>query len=57
MLCDLHRVNELKNFPANILLKLVVSKVGWSCIGSRALNGEIVTIEEVQLCIGVMVQL
>ena len=26
-LCDLHRMDELKNFAANILLKLVVSHV------------------------------
>ena len=61
---DLHRVDELKNFAANILLKLVVSHVlgsvhrfGQSRIGSRGLKGEIVTTEQVQLCIGVRVQL
>ena len=30
---DLHRVDELKNFAANIFLKLVIK----SCIGIRAL--------------------
>ena len=61
---DLHHVDELKNFAANILLKLVVSHV----LGSVHLlvshvmwavhwKGEIVTTEQVQLGIGVRIQL
>ena len=49
---DLHRVDELKNFVANIFLKLV-SKLR---TGIHALKGENVTTEQVQLGIGVRVQ-
>ena len=48
---DLHRLDELNNFAANILLKLVIkSRPGIHTIDkshtrSRALKGEIVTIE------------
>ena len=45
--------NDPKNFAANILLKLVIK----SRIRIRALKGEIVTIEQVQLGIGEKVQL
>ena len=45
--------DELKNFAANTLLKLVIK----SRTGIRALKGEIVTTEQVQLGIGVKVQL
>ena len=61
---DLHRVDELKNFAANILLKLVrkprtgIRASNWLVTyWSRALKEEIVTIEQVQLGIGVRVQL
>ena len=53
--CDLQHVNELKNFVANIFLKLVCK----SCIrihAYSALKGENVTTEQVQLGIGVRVQ-
>ena len=52
---DLHHVDELKNFAANNLFRLVieVSHVLWS----RALERETVTTEQVRLGIGVRVQL
>ena len=51
------------NFAANIFLKLVIKSctgiraIGLSCIWSHALKGEIVITEQVQLGIGVNVQL
>ena len=50
---DLHRLDELKNFAAKILLKLVCQSRTEIC----ASKGEIVTTEQVQLGIGVRVQL
>ena len=61
---DLHRVNELKNFTANNLFRLVFlkSRTGISTtvshiLGSRASEMGTVTTEQVQLGIGVRVQL
>ena len=61
---DLHRVSELKNFTANNLFILVFlkSRTGICAIvshvlGSRALERETVTTEQVRLGIGVRVQL
>ena len=62
-LFDLY-INELKNFVANILPQVGVLVTYWDpcIIGKsrtriRALNGEIATIIQVQLSIGVKVQL
>ena len=59
---DLHHVDELKNFAANILLKLVVSHVFRSVhrlvsyvLGAVHWKWEIATTEQVQLDIGVRV--
>ena len=61
---DLHRVDELKNFAANNLFKLVFlkSRIGIRAtvshvLGSRASERGTVTTEQVQLGIGVRVQL
>ena len=61
---DLHRVDELKNFAANNLFRLVFlkSRIGIRTtvsrvLGSRALERETVTTEQVRLDIGVKVQL
>ena len=61
---DLHRVNELKNFTANNLFRLVLlkSRTGICTtvshiLGSRALKMGTVTTEQVRLGIGVRVQL
>ena len=63
-LCDLHYVDKLKNFAANIFLKLVCQSCTLICVSigqSRtwiyALKGEIVITLQVQLGIGVRVQL
>ena len=59
-----HHVDELKNFASNILLKLVVSHVlgfvhrlASHVLGAMYWKWEIVTTEQVQLGIGVKVQL
>ena len=58
---DHHRLDELKNFAANILLKLVTVLGSVHLLVSHvlgvALKGEIVTTEQVQLGVGVRVQL
>ena len=60
---DLHRMDELKNFVANNLLSWCLkSRTGIHAIvsyllGSRASERGTVTIEQVQLGIGVRVQL
>ena len=61
---DLYHVDELQNFATNIFLNLVsklrtgIRASNWlSHTGSRALKEEIVTTEQVQLGIGVRVQL
>ena len=61
---DLHRVNELKNFTANNLFRLVFlkSRTGICTtvshiLGSHALKRGTVTTEQVRLGIGVRVQL
>ena len=61
---DLYHVDELQNFATNIFLNLVsklrigIRASNWlSRTGSRALKGEIVTIEQVQLGIEVRVKL
>ena len=61
---DLHHVDELKNFAAKIFLKLVCqshtqirASIGQSRTWSRALKREIVTTLQVQLGIGIRVQL
>ena len=62
-LLDLHRVDELKNFAANNLLSWCLkSRTGSSqlvshVLGSRASERGTVTTEQVQLGIGVRVQL
>ena len=63
-LLDFHRLDELKNFAANIFLKLVIksrtgihASIGSHVLGAMHWKGEIVTTEQVQLCIGVRVQL
>ena len=61
---DLHRMDELKNFAANNLFRLVFLKsrngiratVSY-VLGSRTSKRGTVTIEQVQLGIGVRVQL
>ena len=57
-------VDKVKNFAANILFKLVELVtywdpciIGYSHTGIRALNGEIAATIQVQLGIGVRVQL
>ena len=61
---DLHHVDELKNFAANNLFRLVFlkSRIGIRAtvshvLGSRALERGTVTTEQVRLGIGVRVQL
>ena len=61
---DLHHVDELKNFAANNLFRLVFlkSRIGIRAtishvLGSRALERETVTTEQVRLGIEVRVQL
>ena len=61
---DLHRVDELKNFAANNLFRLVFlkSRIGIRAtvshiLGSHASKRETVTTEQVRLGIGVKVQL
>ena len=63
-LLDLHRVDELKNFAANNLFRLVFlkSRTGIRLtvshvLGSRASERGIVTTEQVQLDIGIRAQL
>ena len=63
-LLDLHRVDELKNFAADNLLRLVFLKsltgiraTVSHILGSRASKRGTVTTEQVQLGIGVRVQL
>ena len=63
-LLDLHRVDELKNFAANNFFKLVIEVAYWDprklvshVLRSRALEKGTVTTEQVQLSIGVRVQL
>ena len=60
---DLHRVDEMKNFAANNLFRLVIEVTYWICatishvLGSRASERETITTEQVQLDIRVRVQL
>ena len=61
---DLHRVDELKNFAANNLFRLVIEVVYWDSrnwlvtyLGVVHQKGDSVTTEQVQLGIGVRVQL
>ena len=60
---DLHRVDELKNFAANNLLSWCLKSRIRICatvshvLGSRALEKGNVTTEQVQLGIGIRVQL
>ena len=62
-LLDLHRVDELKNFTADNLLNWCLKSRTRSAqlvshvLGSRATERGTVTIEQVQLGIGVRVQL
>ena len=63
-LFDFHRLDELKNFAANIFLKLVIKSrtrirafIVSHVLGAVHWNGDIVTTEQVQLGIGVKVQL
>ena len=62
-LLDLHRVDELKNFVADNLLSWCFEVTYWDprnvsyVLGSRASERGIVTTEQVQLGIGVRVQL
>ena len=63
-LLDLYRVDELKNFAADNLLRLVFLKSHTGIratvshvLGSRASKGGTITTEQVQLDIGVRVQL
>ena len=63
-LLDLHRVDELKNFAANNLFRLIFLKSHTGIhttishvLGSRASERETVTTKQVQLGIGVRVQL
>ena len=62
-LLDLHRVDELKNFATNNLLSWCLKSRTGICatvihvLGSRALERGTVTTEQVQLGIGVKVQL
>ena len=62
-LLDLHRVDELKNFAAdNLLSWCLKSRIGIRTtvsyiLGSRALERGTITTEQVQLGIGVRVQL
>ena len=62
---DLHRVDELKNFAANNLFRLVIEVAYWDprnwlvvshVLGSCALERRTVTTEQVRLGIGVKVQ-
>ena len=64
LLPDLHRVDELKNFTTNNLFRLVFLKLRTGIratvshvLGSRVSERGTVTIEQVQLGIGVRVQL
>ena len=61
---DLHHWNELKNFAANNLLELVIKVTYWdphnwlvTYLGAMHRKEKIVTTEQVQLDIGVRVQL
>ena len=61
---DLHRVDELKNFAANNLFRLVIKVAYWDprklvshVLRSRASERRTVTTEQVRLGIGVRVQL
>ena len=62
-LLDLHHLDELKNFVTNIFLKLVIKSrtgiraIGSSRTGSHALKRRVVTAEQVQLGVGIRVQL
>ena len=56
---DLHRVDELKNFAANNLFRLVIKVAYWDprklvshVLGSRALERGTVTIEQVDWVLG-----
>ena len=60
---NLHRVDELKNFASDNLLSwclkshIGIRTIGYHVLGSRASERGTVTIEQVQLGIGVRVQL
>ena len=62
---DFHHVDEPKNFTVNNLFILVIEAAYWDLrirlvshvLGGRALKGEIITTEQVQLGIEVRVQL
>ena len=62
---DLHHVDELKNFAANNLFRLVIEVAYWDprirlvshVLGNRASERGTITIEQVQLGIRVKVQL
>ena len=60
---DLHRVDELKNFAANNLFRLVIEVAYWDpqlvshVLGSRASEKGTITIEQVRFGIRVRVQL
>ena len=63
-LLDLHRMDELKNFAANNLFRLVIKVAYWDprklvshVLESRASKRGTITIEQVRLGIGVRVQL
>ena len=63
-LLDLHHVDELKNFAANNLFRLVIEVAYWDprklvshVLGSRASERETVTTEQVRLGIRLRVQL
>ena len=62
-LLDLYHVDELKNFPANNLLSWCLKSRTGICasvshvLGSRALEMGTITTEQVQLGIGIRVQL
>ena len=62
-LLDFHRVDELKNFAANNLFRLVIEVAYWdprnwlvTYLGTASERGTVTT-EQVQLGIGVRVQL
>ena len=61
---DLHHVDELKNFAANNLFRLVIKVAYWdprnwlvTYLGAVHQKGRTVTTEQVRLGIGVRVQL
>ena len=61
---DLHSVDELKNFAANNLFRLVIEVAYWDprklvshVLGSRASERGTVTTEQIRLGIGVRFQL